>query len=315
MPTFHHTQMLLLILSFADEPATVAEFSKTCKSMLAVATDPVFMADWLMRFCRSKALHVAGQQMKRSDVMLMLLQKGVSATALTDTAEPSSTPMELALQNGFMDVLAYLWQRPEVRREEQAAANVLVSAACKGNAACLELLLAPPSPLSVRSKSTVGWLPLQMAVESARSVEAVQVLLAYGASCLPCSSYTYMGKSVIHMACGTTFFSSHLKDPLLDEADRASIVRMLFDETPDGLSMIDARDKDGLTPLHVAALHGLPSVCETLCRFGSTSVNARDNDGQSPFKTSVNSPFFFLSFPYKYAAVQEVLVRFGSDQT
>lgn len=70
----------------------------------------------------------------------------------------------------------------------------------------------------------------------------------------------------------------------------AAAVRKLLEEDP---TLVQAKDYDNRTPLHVAALHGWIDVAKTLIEFGA-DVNAQDR-----WKNTVNlwrSSFSFANF-------------------
>jgi ankyrin repeat protein len=63
------------------------------------------------------------------------------------------------------------------------------------------------------------------------------------------------------------------------------------------------RDKDGNTPLHLAALNGRVDVVELLISHGA-DVNARDNYGWTPLHSAAYNG---------HAGVAELLIRHGAD--
>ena len=66
---------------------------------------------------------------------------------------------------------------------------------------------------------------------------------------------------------------------------------------------VNAKDKDGVTPLHWAATNPTPAVLEVLLKAGA-DVNAEDNDGRTPLHAAAaNNPS---------PAVIEVLLKAGA---
>lgn len=158
-------------------------FSFTSKGMYTAATDCVMVSRWLLSRCEPQIALTRAARMKRSDIMLFLLDSNrVSATAKNEEGCLSRTPLQLAAYFGLLDVAEYLWSKAEVRSNVNDAANALYdavstySASDAEQAACVRLLLAPPSPLHANSVGSSALSHLQTAV-TRRSVEVVEVLL------------------------------------------------------------------------------------------------------------------------------------------
>lgn len=57
--------------------------------------------------------------------------------------------------------------------------------------------------------------------------------------------------------------------------------------------LLDARDRDGNTPLHLAVVAGAPKVVETLLRKGKVRADVLNDDGHTPFDLAEESTSFF----------------------
>lgn len=117
--------------------------------------------------------------------MLRLLKVlSVSPTAGTRKDEGSATPLQLAVTYGYLDVVEWLWTRPEVRSNTKAASEAMLTAAKAGQVEVLQLLLKKPTPLDVNYVEDEGgpWSSLMWAASRAH-LEVVELLLLHGASC------------------------------------------------------------------------------------------------------------------------------------
>lgn len=255
--------VLLLILSNwrLGKPDLCAAFS-TDKAMRSLTTDPVLQSLWLLKSHsqEGQALHKAMHR-GRSDLVIQLIQMGVSATAATQVGGSGllQTPLKLAIKHNMLDVLEYLWRsRNDVRADEKSGANALHFAAELGRAACIELLSTPSSPLTANSWGCFWQSPLFAAAKAAHVEDAVRVLLAHGAKCDPQGAFG----SALHAACmvGNIRSCSGWREG----RRRAEIVQMILG-TPEGLALVDVPMQFcENTALHAAARAGLDGCVKAL---------------------------------------------------
>jgi ankyrin repeat protein len=57
--------------------------------------------------------------------------------------------------------------------------------------------------------------------------------------------------------------------------------------------LLDAQDRDGNTPLHLAVAAGAPAVVEALLRKGKVRTDVLNNDGRPPLDLATGSTSFF----------------------
>ncbi|KAL6658477.1 hypothetical protein ACP70R_004063 [Stipagrostis hirtigluma subsp. patula] len=88
---------------------------------------------------------------------------------------------------------------------------------------------------------------------------------------------------------------------------RASVVSLAVKD-PMLRGLVDARDRDGNTPLHAAVAAGAPGVVEMLLRKGKVQSDALNNDGHTPFDLAEKSAGFFIMI-----RLVSVLVAFGAQ--
>lgn len=285
--------VLVRVLSDVEDPHDLRAVLRTSKDMLRTASDPVLVASWLLKHRQPSehALALAASKGRSDVVLILLLNAGVSATARTARG-PS--PLELACRYGLPDVVRNLWSRRDVRQDVESASSALVDAAQNGHVTCMRPLLTHPSPLTADSRERrAGMRPLHEAASHAHA-EAVQFLLAHGASCAARAGKGN-GRTALQEAC--------FDDRRGKEEERVRIVRMLL-EAPGGMHVIDtpAEDLLGWTPLHFAAGTGLYRCCEVLLKSGSMAANTRDYDGRTPYLiTYINERH-----------VHAVLLRYGA---
>ena len=91
----------------------------------------------------------------------------------------------------------------------------------------------------------------------------------------------------------------------ITEEKALSVLKLLLDSNSD----IDARNKDGRTPLHSAVSWGhCPSILETLIKHGA-DVNTRDKYGRTPLHNVASS----VKKPISELAIFETLIKHGAD--
>lgn len=64
----------------------------------------------------------------------------------------------------------------------------------------------------------------------------------------------------------------------------------LICKTEDGLKLLNQKDVDGCTPLHLATKEGNIRFTEALIKLGAI-VNLKDNEDQSPLHFAARYPF------------------------
>lgn len=283
-------------MSFVEATADVSSLSLTSKAMLAMATDDVLMRTWLLSHHPShEAMHMVARK-QRGDLMLAMLQDGVSATELSGILFVTMmmgedivlSPLQLAVRYNLIDVCAFLWEKEEVRTSHDARSS-LDWACSLGHNEIVRLLLTQPTTLTANTSCGLGgegsWKPLQRATECAR-VETTQLLLSFGASVTPNGPF------------GTALCCACLGSG--DDAQRAQIIHMLL-AAPHGMSVLDQCDMYGDTPLHNAVGRGNKPLCvQALLDAGSKAVNRRGQDG-TPYQLADGKP-----------EVQAILVAHGS---
>ncbi|KAL6870808.1 hypothetical protein ACP4OV_014656 [Aristida adscensionis] len=72
--------------------------------------------------------------------------------------------------------------------------------------------------------------------------------------------------------------------------------------------LLDAPDRDGNTPLHLAVAAGEPGIVEMLLRKGKVTADALNNDGRTPFDLAEKSTSFFTM-----VSLVVTLVAFGAQ--
>lgn len=95
---------------------------------------------------------VVASKMKRADVMLhLVLHMGVSVTEKANNFL-NSRPLELAVRQNLLGAVQGLWGLERVRSDVEGAVDALGVVCRLGHAACTQVLLAHPTPLTQTQK-------------------------------------------------------------------------------------------------------------------------------------------------------------------
>ena len=232
-------------------------------------------ACWLTKHRQFRAVDLAARK-GGADVMIHLLRMGgVSATKRALYTPYGSilflTPIDIAVRENLPEVVTYLLSRSDVRADVAGATSALHSAARFNHVGCLQVLLAPNSPVNANNLDQ-NVSPLHSAAIDA-SLEAVQLLLSRGAVC---TVRDRDGSTPLHYVCCDSD----------KKAERAQILGMLLESGGDGVK--NAQNNDGYTPLHLAVCREVPECCERLLRAGSQdSLSIRDEFGETPLEMAV----------------------------
>jgi len=215
-------------------------------------------ACWLTKHRQFRAVDLAARK-GGADVMIHLLRMGgVSATKRALYTPYGSilflTPIDIAVRENLPEVVTYLLSRSDVRADVAGATSALHSAARFNHVGCLQVLLAPNSPVNANCLYQ-NVSPLHSAAIDA-NLEAVQLLLSRGAVC---TVRDRDGSTPLHCVCYDS-----------DKwAERAQILGMLLECGGD--SVMNDQDISGCTPLHCAVSRELPECCELLLRAGAVA--------------------------------------------
>ena len=285
-------------------PDDLHHFLCTSQGSLGLAADPVLKACWLTKHRQPEAVDLA-ERKGGADIMIHLLRMGgVSATEWAPctvlfgvghftpieiaVALEDLTPIEIAVKENFPEVVTYLLSRNDVRADVAGATSALHRAALRNHVGCLQVLLAPNSPVNANSLEWYGWYPLHSAAKHA-SLEAVQLLLSRGAVCTVRNDY---GSTPLHYVCCRSD----------KKAKRAQILGMLLESGGD--NVMNAQDNCGYTPLHYAVYQEAPECCELLLRAGSqASSSIRSMHGETPLEMAVR----------KQNSCRDVLLRYAGS--
>ncbi|KAF5825256.1 ankyrin repeat-containing domain protein [Dunaliella salina] len=211
------------------------------------------------------------------------------------------TPLQLAVKIKAPKVVEFLWSQEDVHAHVDVAIKALFLAASLGHVECLQILLASSSPLNANNKNTNGLPPLITAVYNMHP-GVVEVLLAHGAS------HTFKNKegdTLLHLACFVALPDwNNQKQKTHFEIRRNTIVRRLLD-ADSSRKIINDKNNDGNTPLHIAVKKGLLNCCNELLK-SRASYTIKNNAGKTPFQElcarkiqqtfhiSINNPSYAL---------------------
>lgn len=146
-----------------------------------------------------------------------------------------------------------------------AAAEALTSASERGWVERLQILLAPPSPLSADTYVPSDSMSLLQNAAFGGHVEAVHHLLSQGASCTRVTHNSQM--TALHLTC------NHC-----GEENRCCKVVHLLLNAPNDTSVVNSLNLCRWSPLHFSAMLGRLTSCEELLKAGA-QVNCKQLTG------------------------------------
>eukprot|EP00898_Chlorokybus_atmophyticus_P000605 jgi/Chlat1/1545/Chrsp122S08665 len=168
-------------------------------------------------------------------------------------------------------------------------------AAKSGQTAAMELLLSFRATINPKDKKTFlrGWRSRRLLLQAAQggSTGVLELLLRSG---VPVSSKDTRGVTALHLAAraGQTDAVDFLatQGPRLQKKKRLwkRVLLALMRVARRKRRAVNARDKDGSTPLHWAVLGGQVEAARMLLESGA-KVNKRDRGGATPLKLAVAS--------------------------
>jgi ankyrin repeat protein len=184
-----------------------------------------------------------------------------------------ATPLHEAALHGSKDVTELLLaSKAEVNAKDNLGGTPLHWAAFAGHKDVAELLLA--NKASVNAKSNKGVTPLHLAALNGYN-DLAELLRQHGG--LDTSATDSMSTGAPAPTKPTT--------PMIDTAIRGAAeagdlqkVEAMLKDNPD---LVLSKDKDGMTPLHFAAVKGYRNVAELLLSHGA-EVNAKNKGGFTP---------------------------------
>lgn len=224
-------------------------------------------------------LHIAAKG-GMTDVARFLLQNGADANA-RDSA--GSSPLDEAVWGGFPDVTCLLLESGARINDVQlrTGATPLNEAACKGQNAVVELLLAHNADVAIEDKA--GLSPIENAIRF-HHTDAARLILRDIKGGLPKNSLAkFLGEAVVkgqedtvEMLLSDVDVNAYLPSgsTALDLAalkGQDAIVRLLLANGAD----VNSRNRDGTMPLYDAALSGHLTTVAILLTQGA-EINAQE---------------------------------------
>lgn len=82
--------------------------------------------------------------------------------------------------------------------------------------------------------------------------------------------------------------------------EKRSLVVSLAVKDPMLRRLLDARDRDGNTPLHLAVAAGAPEIVDILLRKGKVRADVLNDDGQTPLDLAKKSNSFLTMVSYQH---------------
>ena len=193
------------------------------------------------------------------------------------------TPLHLAAFKGYKDVVELLLaNKAEVNAKDNNGQTPLHVAALKGHKDVAELLLA--NKAEVNAKDNNGETPLHLAALSGHK-DVVELLLANKAEV---NAKDNDGQTPLHVAAlkatrtwRNCCWRMEPRSMLMTRHAGGDLekVKALLKDNPD---LVFSKDKEGRTPLHLAAANGHKDVAELLLA-NKAEVNAKDNYGDDAF--------------------------------
>jgi ankyrin repeat protein len=199
------------------------------------------------------ALHIAANG-GMTDIIRLLLQNGADPNA-RDSAGLS--PLDEAVSRGFPDVTSLLLESGAQIDDVQlrTGATPLNEAACNGQNAVLQLLLARKADAAIEDKA--GFSPIENATRF-HHTEAARIILQHSKAELPKNSLAkFLGEAAVK--------------------GQEDMVRVLLTNGAD----VNADSPSGLTAVDVAAAKDQDGIVRLLIANGA-NVNSRNTDGTMP---------------------------------
>ncbi|GAB4820126.1 hypothetical protein N2152v2_007172 [Parachlorella kessleri] len=163
--------------------------------------------------------------------------------------------------------------RQLVKKQDDDGRTLLHAAATSGSLQLVQFLVDHGAAATVNSADEEGWSPL-MSAASAGHEDVVKLLLSLGADLQMANN---QGRTSLHYAVrGRTCLMTG--DAAAAGAGRTDAARVLIEE---GRAKVDVRDKQGATPLLLAAQSGAQSTALYLASRGA-DVEAEDKEGDTP---------------------------------
>jgi len=221
--------------------------------------------------------------------MKHLLITTIAVTSLLATTAFAGPIHDAARKGDIEAVKQHLAAGRNVNAKDDKGRTPLHRAAREGHKEVAELLIAAGAALN--SKDKEGKTPLHHAARWGHTNIAA-LLIAAGADV---NAKDNKGRTPLDRAVGYTEIVALLRkhggktseelNALIDAAEAGNI-EAVKQHLAAGMD-VNAKDEDGVTPLHEAALWGHNEVAELLIANGA-DVNARDKDGKTPFDVASN---------------------------
>ena len=216
------------------------------------------------------ALHIAAEK-GVVEIVETLLQNAAPVDAPNNKG---ATPLFQVCLNGHLDIARILLEEHQADANRASSDNTTpLHVACTGKsdrADIVLLLLGKKARADAKEKSK-GWTALHLSAAngSTRSVEALLATTRGSRELVRQAGFE--GVTPLHLACGEEGEGlARVADTLLRHGAR-----------------VDARDRRGSTPLHVAALSGRVEAVRVLLKHGASEV-ARNHGGHTPLELAHN---------------------------